>query len=212
MSTIKYSDLLPDVLPFLKADPSDPVTERAVKRAVIEFCAGSWIWQNLMDPIDLVAGESAYDLETPTGGDISVVMHVECNGLPLVNKSVEWLNKEQPFWRLDQETPKWFTQVTPDQVILAKVPDVTVAGGLYVTIAAEPARTSTSFPKWICNQYIYALVDGTLSTLMLMPDKPWTDLKNGAARLDSFNAAINNARASGIAALSRAPLRTTSQH
>lgn len=212
MSTIKYSELLPDVLPYLKADPSDPVTERAVKRAVIEFCAGSWIWQYLMDPIDLVAGESFYDLETPTGGDISAVMHVECNGMPLENKSLEWLNKEHPSWRIDRETPKWFTQITPDQIILAKVPDVTVVGGLYVTMAAEPSRASSSFPKWICNQYIYTLVDGALSTLMLMPDKPWTDTQNGAARLANFNAAINNARASGIAALSRAPLRTTSQH
>lgn len=212
MATIKYSDLLPDVLPTLIADPSDPVTERAIKRAVIEFCAGSWVWQHLMDPIDVVAGESFYDLEPPTGGDISAVMHVECNGLPLVNKSLEWLNKEHPSWRLDRETPKWFTQVTPDQLILAKVPDATVAGGLYVTLAVEPSQSSTSFPKWIWNQYIYALVDGALSTLMLMPDKPWTDLKNGSARLDNFNAAINNARANGTAALSRATVRTSSHH
>ena len=212
MSTIKYSDLLPDVLPFLKADPSDPVTERAVKRAVIEFCAGSWIWQHLMDPIDLVAGESFYDLEPPTGGDVSAVMHVECNGLPLTNKSLEWLNKEHPSWRLDRETPKWFTQVTPEQLILAKVPDVSVTGGLYLTLAVEPAQTSTSFPKWICNQFIYSIADGALSTLMLMPEKPWTDLKNGSARLDNFNAAISNARANGVASLSRATLRTTSQH
>lgn len=212
MSTVKYSDLVADVLPSLVADPSDPVTERAIRRAAIEFCAGSWVWQHLMDPIDLVAGEATYDLEAPTGADVSAVMHVECNGQPLENKSLEWLNREYPSWRLDRETPRWFTQVIPDQVILAKVPDVSVTGGLYMTLAIEPAQTSTSFPKWIANQFLYALVDGALSTLMLMPEKPWTDLKNGAARLDNFNAAINNARASGTAALSRAPLRTTSQH
>jgi hypothetical protein len=212
VSTVKYSDLLPDVLPNLAADPSDPVTERAIRRAVIEFCAGSWVWQHFMDPIDLVAGESFYDLEPPTGGDISAIMDVKCDGRSLVNKSLEWLNKEHPSWRLDREAPKWFTQTTPDQIILAKVPDISVTGGLLVTMATEPARTSTNFPRWICNSFIYNLVDGALATLMLMPDKPWTDLKNGQARLESFNTAISNARANGIAALSRAPLRTSSQH
>lgn len=212
MSTIKYSDLLPDVLTSLKADPSDPVTERAIKRAVIEFCGGSWVWQYIMDPIDLVAGEAFYDLEPPTGSGTSAVMNVECNGRPLENKSMEWLNKEHPGWRINRETPRWFTQVNPDQVILAKVPDVTVTNGLYITLAIEPDLSSNNFPKWIGTHHRYALVDGALSTLMLMPDKPWTDLKNGAARLDSFNAAMSNARAAAVAANSRAPLRTTSQH
>lgn len=212
MSTIKYSDLLPDVLPFLRADPSDPVTERAIKRAAIEFCGGSWVWQFLMDPIDLVAGEATYDLEPPTGADVAVVMHVECNGSPLENKSLDWLNKEHPSWRLDRDTPKWFTQVIPEQIVLAKVPDISVTGGLYMTLALEPDQSSNSFPKWIAKTYRYALIDGALSTLMLMPDKPWTDLQNGAARLDSFNAGINNARAAAVSANSRAPLRTTSQH
>lgn len=212
MSTLKYSDLLDEVLPSLKADPSDPVTERAIRRAVIELCGGAWIWQYLMDPIDVTAGESFYDLEPPTGGDVAGVMNVECNGLPLDNKSLDWLNREHPGWRINRETPKWFTQVTPDQIILAKVPDVTVTNGLNITLALEPAQTSNSFPKWIGNQYIYTIADGALSTLMLMPDKPWTDLANGAARRAGFDAAIANARAAAVSALSRAPLRTSSQH
>jgi hypothetical protein len=212
VSTLKYSDLLDDVLPSLKADPSDPVTERAIKRAVIDLCAGSWIWQYLMDPIDLTAGESFYDLEPPTGADISVVVGVEANGLPLRNKSVDWLNTEQPGWRTDRETPKWFAQLNPDQIILAKVPDVTVVNGLNITLALEPSQSSTNFPRWIGNSYLYTIVDGALSALMLMPDKPWTDLTNGAARRAGFDTAIANARNAAVSAHSRAPLRTSSQH
>ena len=31
MANIKYSELLDEVLPYLAADPSDPVTENAIK-------------------------------------------------------------------------------------------------------------------------------------------------------------------------------------
>lgn len=212
MATIKYSDLLDEVLPNLAADPSDPVSEHAIKRAVIELCAGSWIWQYLMDPIDVTANEAYYDLEYPNGSDVSTVMSVHHNGVELKNKSLDWLNREVPFWRTDLATPKYFTQITPDQIILAQIPDATIANGLLLTLALEPSQSSRNFPRWIADQNLYTIADGAISTLMLMPNKPWTDIQNGAARRASFDAGIANARATGVAGLSRAPLRTSSQH
>ena len=212
MANIKYSELLTEVLPNLAADPSDPVTEHAIKRAVIEFCSSSWVWKDLSDPIDVEAGEAFYDLEPPNGADIAVVMDVSYNGVPIEPKSSSWLDTNLPGWRTTTGTPKYFTQVDLDQVILAPVPSDNVTSGLTVTLALQPSQNASSVPKWIANQHLYALADGATARLMLMPNKPWTDLANGNDRRAKFDAAIANARASASSALGRAATRTASQH
>lgn len=212
MANIKYSDLLDDVLPNLSADPSDPVTEYAIKRAVIDFCALSWVWKHLPDPIDVTAGEATYDLEPLPATDIVAVMAAKHNNVPLDPKGLDWLNREIPGWRTTRHTPKYFTQVDTEQIILAAVPEATIVGGLSLTLALQPSQNSTGFPKWIANQYLYALADGAIARLMLMPGKPWTDLVNGQDHRTKFDNAIANARAHAVSALGRAATRTASQH
>lgn len=212
MLITKYSDLLENVLPSLSADPSIPVTEYAIKRACIEFCNGSWIWQFMPDPIDVVAGESYYDLEPDAGSDITAVMDVQHNLVPLDAKSISWLDAQLPGWRTTRAQPKYYTQVDTDQIILAAVPDSSITGGLTMTLALQPSQAAQGLPKWIAHQYIYTLAAGAISHLMLMPNKPWTDIQNGAMHGANFQGAIANARASTLAALGRASHRTTSQH
>lgn len=212
MLIAKYSELIDDVLPSLAADPSYPVVENAIKRACIEFCAGSWLWKHLPDAIDVTAGESTYDIELLPATDITTVIAAELNNVTLEPKTIEWLNKEIPGWRTTLKTPKYFTQVDTEQVILAAVPDASITAGLTLTIALQPSQNSTGLPKWIFNQYLYALADGAIARLMLMPAKPWTDLINGQDRRSRFEAAIANARSNAVSALSRAAMRTTSQH
>ena len=208
----KYSELFDDVLPSLSADPSEPVTEYAIKRACIDFCAGSWIWQYMPDPIDVLAGEAYYDLEPEQGADVSVVMDVQHNLVPLTAKPLMWLDKNVPGWRTTQTVPKYYTQVDTDQIILAAVPDVDIAGGITMTLALQPSQSSQGIPKWIFNQFMYALAAGAMARLMLMPNKPWTDLTLGAAHAANFQGAIANARATTMAALGRAEHRVTPQH
>ncbi len=212
MANIKYSELLDEVLPYLPADPSDPVTENAIKRAVIEFCSSSWIWRHLPDPITVIAGEAYYDLEPPTGTDIAAVIDVALNNVPLTAKSIAQLDDEIPGWRTTQITPKYYTQLDTEQVILAAVPPTGITDGLTMTLAVQPSQTATGFPKWIFNQYLYALADGALGKLMLMPNKPWTDLVNGADRRNRFESAIANARANAVSGLGRAAGRVKYQH
>lgn len=212
MANIKYSELLDEVLPQLAADPSDPVTENAIKRAVIEFCAASWIWKYLPDPLDIVAGEATIDLEPQPATDIAAVMAAELEGVPLDHKSLDWLNAELPRWRSERDRPRYFTQVDTEQLILARVPDVSIAAGLTLTLALQPSHNATGFPKWIFNQHVYALADGALAKLMLMPAKPWTDVVSGQDRRAKFDAAIANARAAAVAGLGRAALRVAAQH
>lgn len=210
MANVKYSDLLDEVLPLLPADPSDPVTENAIKRAVIEFCATTWLWKYLPDTFLATPGEGAYLIETLPGTDVSAVLSVQFDGLTLEQKSVDWLNENVSGWRTNRGQVRYFTQVDTEEIILAPLPDS--AGVLAMTLALQPNHTATGFPKWIFNQYVYTLADGALSKLMLMSGKPWSDGANGLSRKAAFEAGMANAKTVSVTALGRATLRTTSQH
>lgn len=212
MANTKYSDLLDEVLPYLAADPSNPVTQNAIKRAVIEFCAGSWVWKYLPDSLDVTAGEAFYDLEPPLGSDVTAVMDVAHNNVPLKNRSIEWLDRELPGWRTTAATPKYFTQLDTAQIILAALPESTITSGLTMTLILQPSQTADNFPAFIANQHFEDLANGAIGRLMLMPGKTWSDPANGAGRIASFQNAIGNARASAVRALSRAEIRVTPYH
>lgn len=212
MALIKYADLIDDVLPHLAADPSDPVTENAIKRTVIEFCMGSWIWKAFPDPVNVKAGVNTYDLEPDTGTDVTTVLAAELDGLPLKARDIPVLNAEIPRWRTVSGTVKYFTQLDTETIILAPLPDVTIAKGLTLTLALQPNQKADGFPAWIYNQYIYSLVDGAVARLMLMPNKGWSDTATGLDRRAKFEAAIANARNSAVSALGIAPQRTRPQH
>ncbi len=212
MANVKYSDLLTEVLPNLAADPSDPVTEHAIKRAVIKFCNDSWIWNYLADPISVSIGESTYDLEPPTGTDITTVISVAYDTVPMQNKPIDWLNSTIPAWRTTRLTPKYFTQVNTDQIILAPVPESTISNGLSIIVALQPSQTSTGFPKWIYSQYVYTLAQGAIAYLMLMPDKGWSNPKLGIAYMQSFESSIADARNDAVSSLGRSPTRSTPHH
>lgn len=210
MASTKYSDISSEVLPILAAFPPEPLVENAIKRAVIEFCTESLIWKYLPDPIDIDAGEREYMIEIPPGAETAMVMNAAFDGDRITPQSTEWLDIELPGWGTDLATPKYFTQVESNQIILAPIPDSTISGGLMLTIALRPQVSSSGFPKWIANKYLYDIADGAAAKLMLMSGKPWTDAANGAYRKSQFDSAIAKARESSAKALGRAVIRTTS--
>lgn len=212
MANIKYSDLIHDVLPFLAADPSDPFTENVIKRAAIEFCQESWVWKHISDAQDVTVSEATYDIDVPNGAAVTTVMSVVLNDTPLEAKEVGWLNINLPAWHTTEAAPNYYTQTEPGQIILAPIPGETSAAALVITVALQPTQTATGFPEWIFNKFPYAITDGALAKLMLVPGKPWTDLTGGVDRRARFEAAIANARAMAVTGLSRAANRTSSQH
>lgn len=209
---MRYEDLVSEVLPSLSADPSNPVAENAIKRSVIEFCHDSWVWKHMQDPIDLVAGEIEYDLEPVSGADVASVICVEVGGSIIEPRAVEWVSKTLPGWQRNRGTPKYFTQTDTEKILLVPASSISAPESIVVTIAMQPSARAVSFPDWIASRYMYAIVDGAASKLMLMPDKPWTDINGGADRRRLFESAIANARASAVFSLGSAPLRSKVYH
>lgn len=216
MASVKYADCLDEVWSQLAVKPSDPeidsTVQNAYRRTVIELCAGSWVWKESPDPLDVSAGESACDFELPQGAEVCAVLSVVLSGQPLDASTLSRLDQEIPDWRTRASTPRFYALTDTEQILLAPVPDASASGALVLTLALQPTPASTGFPRWLYRQYGDALADGAAARLMLMSGKPWSDLKNGAFRRDRFVAAAYNARARAASGLSGAPLRSTSQH
>ncbi len=208
MASTKFSDLIPDVLTIMSADPSDPVTEYAIRRAAITFCRESWVWKETSDPIDIESGMNTYDLEMPTGTDVARVISAVVNGDELVPSSVD----DFAFSSAGSGFPRYWAQVDTEQIIMSPSPDSSIHAGLVVTLALQPSATAQSIPKWIASQHHDTLIDGAVAFLLNMQGQTWTDYALGSAKELKFKSGISDARSSAVAGLSRASLRTTSRH
>lgn len=212
MANIDYSDLLGEVLPYLAGEPSDPVTQGAIRRAVIDFCTRTRLWKHMPSPIDVAAGMSAYDITAPADAAIVAALDVCFDGVPLVPTSFANLNATKPGWFNDPGPPRQYTQIEPSRILLASVPTGNLVDGLVVTVALAPSVTSTGAPDWLMTQYRYALAEGAIAHLMLMPGKPWTDIQGAIDRRARFDEHIGNARAVGEVGAQAGVIRTTTQH
>jgi hypothetical protein len=212
MSNIKYTDLLPEVLPHLTSLVSDPLAESAIKNAVIEFCRESWVWRHFADAQDVYAGEASIDFEAPAGAEVVQVLSCNLDGLLLSPSSTDSLNESMRGWQTVRGVVKFFVQVDMASLLLAPVPDVTLPRGLLMTLALQPRRAAVAFPQWIAAQYMEALASGALYRMMSMPGKPWSDDAGAALHHARFQESIAAARTAGVNGLGRATLRTTPQH
>lgn len=209
MANTKFTDLLPDILSILPADPSNPLTLNTVLRTIQDFCTSSMVWRDISDPIDVVQGTNTYDLDVPQGAMLVSVMSVNYDAKPLRASTVLDLYNSVREWETRAGRPCYYTQLNPEEIILAPVPDESLPYGLSIITALQPSMTATFYPRWIHNRFQPVIVDGVLGQLMQMPGKRWTDMKNGALHQRAYENGRATARAVGATALGSAPIRTT---
>lgn len=209
--TTKYTELFNEVLPELPG-VGEALATNAIRNAIIEFCQGSWCWRYFMDPMPVLARINTYELDPPTGAEVVHALVVKVNGKPLEATNEDDLTAQHPRWQTETGTPKYYLTDEPGQIILAPVPDTKIVGGLVVTVALQPTRTSTTFPTWIWSRYFDALAAGAKARLMAMPGKPWTNPQLFQIYRGQFEAGMAGAKFEAMKSLSRGPLRTTSYH
>jgi hypothetical protein len=212
MSNFNYADLLPEVMPHVTGDPSEPMAIAAIRNAAIEFCASSWIWRYYPDPVDVEAGENTYSIEPPTGADVTTVLGCKYDGKDLAAKSTDTLDRDLPRWQTEVGNVTAYVSIDTESLMLAKLPGASLDGGLTMTLALQPKRSATAFPGWIAAQYTEALAAGAIARLMKMPGKPWSAPRDAPGYQFTFDTAIAAARASAVSGLGRAVTRTAPQH
>jgi hypothetical protein len=208
MNTIKYTDCFNEVLPEMPG-VSTAMAENAIRNAVIEFCKRSGVWRHWADPQNVVAGVSTYDLEPAPQSDVASIVVLKVDDEKCNPASEDHLEGN---WQTERGTVDRYMQQDMTSVTLVKVPDLNISRGLTMTLSLMPRRASASFPAWIWNQYYEGIAQGAKAKLMAMPKKPWTDQKTALYYQLKFDSAIAGATADAARSLTRAALRTATQH
>ena len=211
MANLKYSDLLPFILPELPGC-SDPLAEQHIRSAVIDFCAQSKLWRVAQDPIGVYAGQAEYDIDLPTGTSLVQIMSCLVDGAPISPTSSDQLDADYPRWQKVGGRAQWFLQFVPTSFFIAPVPDTSIESGITMMLSVKPSRASAGFPDWIADQYHDALVAGAKARLMRQAGRPWSNPQQAMFEQAIYDRGISTATAAATGSLVRTVQRTTSQH
>tara|TARA_Y100000748_G_scaffold293015_1_gene282101 strand:+ start:468 stop:1157 length:690 start_codon:yes stop_codon:yes gene_type:complete len=177
MATVKYEDLLPDIIPMVPGC-TDTLIENTIRNTVIELCEKSEVYQAELDPVDTVANTYEYDFEPPTGTVVHKILWATYDGNDLEAVSSSLLEEREPKWRESTYvgTPTYFIKQTSSQFWLVPIPSVTKVGSTIVRAIIKPTHTSTACEADVMNDFRDAIVNGTLFRLLRIPNKDWSDL------------------------------------
>jgi hypothetical protein len=208
MANVKYSDMLDEVMPAVPGVPQ-LLAVNAVRNSAIKFCRRSTIWRYWPDPQTIIAGVNFYDFDTPSDTEVAEVMLLKVDGTHIDPSSEDDLPDD---WNTKTGPPDKFMQQDTTGVYLTPVPDGKIANGLTMSVALAPKRSSSSLPDWIWSRYFEAIAAGAKADLMAIPEKPWTNPNASVYFQGIFDTAVAGAQRDANSGMTRAVVRTTSQH
>ena len=207
MNAVQYSVFLPYVLPHVPNCFEEQALV-AIRSACIEYCDGTQLLQQDMDPITTVVGQNTYEVDVPTGYRLGKVLTLYHVGARMERKSELELQKLYTRdWQALIGTPKVFTQFNPDEVVVALKPAESVRNAITGRICIIPSRASTVVDGLLFERHVEAITEGALARLKMTPDQPYTDVPGAMAHAKLFGAATANTRSLVNGGMNHAPLR-----
>lgn len=182
-----------------------------LRQVVREFCAKTSAWREPLTAVNTVAAQAAYTLTPPADSELVRVTKLTVNSVFL------WRHTDrQPAGTDTEDEPEYTIDEPPftldeNLAVLTmatdEIPAAAVTGGLVVEAALKPTEDCTTIPAFLFTQYSEPLRHGTLSRLMLMAKKPWTDRELATEYGNRYQAALNFAAYQAQVGNTRRPLR-----
>jgi hypothetical protein len=202
------SDFLPEVLPHVPGC-FDAMAKNSVLNAAIAFCERTGAYRQELDPMQIDAGVSDYELEVPTDTITYKILRVGVDGEPIDPKSPKQLDIENAGWQAKTGTPfAYYVKDIRRTLRLVYTPESSIVNGLVIEVALKPVKGATKFEVAFFEEYYDDIAAGALAELLSMSAKPWTNSRKAAEALDRFNKAIANHSVEAAKAQANAPLRT----
>jgi hypothetical protein len=204
------TDLTPLIMPFVR-DCSTPAAVVAARFAAIEFYKNTLWQQEQLEPMDLIEGQSTYELELQPDTVLSAVMRVEVRapenpidntgwlgGWPLDFKTKDELDQMYGVrWTTLMGTPRFVTQFEPSDITLIPGPDAQSAGinVMRVLAAIQPTPTAMEIDDSVFNYYAEALAYGARARLVETAGQPYYDPGSAPGLWAKFYAGVSEAKA-----------------
>lgn len=188
--------LLPRVTPYATAVP-EPIAIQHLRDAAIVLCERTRCWRD-------------QDIIVTTGSDIEVMAVPPYAAL----YEIEWarfdgqlLDAVAPTADLrqgEEGIPRYFTQITPNTITL----EPHGIGELSMSSYLKPSMTADVIPDFLYSEFGRHIADGALSTLLLIPNQPYTNPQLASYYIERFEAALNKYFAYNLRGQQRAAKRT----
>lgn len=172
--------------------------------AAIAFCEESQAVRQWVTPISTVAGTSTYTLSGDADQQVSRVLAVLVNNMPIYSAPrgqegyAQSTNSQQPSY--------YYTKPNVADVDLVLCPTPDAVYTVKVLVAMRPRRSSIQLTDELFHQWVEPIAAGALYRILMTPGQPFSD---PAGAMAQGQLAISGARKARIASES-GQVRTTS--
>jgi hypothetical protein len=172
MPTISIEQFYQYVAPHVSGAPKQVVLNE-IMGAVIEFCDETDVVEVDLDPVAVSAGDTEMELDLPSGTRVSRVKSLTpLDGAPRFNEGS---------YALNGRLIKFIAPLPMELTIVA-------------TVALKPTRSSAKCDDTIFEDWLDAIVAGTLYKLKLMSGREWADTQAAMVNEALFRRAKVNAK------------------
>jgi len=151
----------------------------AVRQVLIDFCTRSRFWRYECDALVTVYGVREYELDIPVQTECVSIRTLSFDARPLTEKSIDWLDENEPNWRTMTGRPSYYGLRDPNTILLDRAPGADYE--ITATVALQPSETALTCGDILFERCRDAIANGAISRLKGMTDKPWSD-ENGEAK------------------------------
>ena len=198
----EIDELLPYVMPYAPG-LAEPTAVQHLRDAAVRFCERTRCWR-LIDTFQ-TTGEHHEILAVPSDAVLFEIEWAKFN-----NRELEAVSPQAATWH-NQEgytEPRYITQVNPNCVSL----EPHAVGELKISMFLKPMMTALELPSFLVSDYGRNLADGALSTLLLLPNQPFTNPQLAMVFETKFQQALDRNFALNMRGQQRAPKRTKSNN
>lgn len=188
MAILAYSALVPDVVVYATGCPTPTIVE-ALRKSARQFFIESTVYRVWLSPFNLTLDTTTYTIPgLPSETEVTQLLVLKCNGIDVQERT------HDEFFALDPEWPTavgaqplhFTTLNTKDTFNIIPKPTATVASAFNAQVALIPTLAATGVEQKFLEEWKEGIVDGALSRLLRIKDRPWSDDKEAAIRLQSF--------------------------
>lgn len=193
------SDLTTRVIGFVDSVPLDtilrhvmPIVPQLPHEMALDYVRQSYIELARRSSIlvarlvqDYQAGVNDYPILTPDGYEMFQMMAVDH---PSYRRVDYWQGQNSGLWNTR------FDIVDNKSIYFHTAPSVDSEGTLILYVSLLPSNCCGRIPSSVEVPYGYAIAEGALSKLLLIPNKPWTNPGIAAIHARNYNIGVMSAR------------------
>lgn len=196
MAIALYSAYIPDVVVYARGCPGPTIVD-ALRKSARQFFSESLAYRTWVAAFDLTINITTYTMPgLPTETEVAFIMALNCQGLPVQEKTHEEFIALDPEWpSLTGTNPQHYTSLNnKDAFNIIPIPEATVTGAFNAQVAVYPTIASTGVEQKYFDENKEGIVDGALARLLRIKDQVWSDAKEADRRLISYQRALTLAK------------------